>query len=77
MEKPRKLSKVRFYDTFRYYLIQKAKEAKTIGIVAGTLGVGKVRQFYGLQGCKCRFMICPSLRTQLCSDKKFFQTISI
>lgn len=26
----------------RYFLVQKAKDADTIGIVVGTLGVGKV-----------------------------------
>ncbi len=30
-----------FVPKYRYYLIQKAKVAKTVGIVAGTLGVGE------------------------------------
>lgn len=30
---------------FRYFLIQKAKDADTVGIVAGTLGVGKSLYF--------------------------------
>ena len=29
-----------FYVVDRYFLVQKAKEARTVGIVVGTLGVG-------------------------------------
>lgn len=30
------------YSKCRYFLVQKAKDAETIGIVVGTLGVGKL-----------------------------------
>lgn len=32
----------------RYFLVQKAKDADTIGIVVGTLGVGEQEQFMAI-----------------------------
>lgn len=36
----------------RYFLVQKAKDADTIGIVVGTLGVGKSHCSYFFSTCR-------------------------
>lgn len=41
----------------RYFLVQKAKEARTVGILVGTLGAGKCSSFC----CVCAQCIIPSL----------------
>lgn len=44
----------------RYFLVQKAKEARTVGILVGTLGAGKCSSFCSVC-CVCAQCIVPSL----------------
>ena len=53
-------------NTFRYFLVQKAKEAKTVGILVGTLGAGMICALIAYAYCTC---ICMYLSMTVSSDQ--------